>query len=150
MKVVVEIEIAKPREDIWSAITDIGNCARMISAIIDLEILNQPEEGIVGLKWKETRLMFGKQASETMWITESVENEYYCTRAESHGSIYITRLSLSERGNNTLLTMSFTGESQTLMVKIISACMGVFIKSAMKKALLKDLEDIKKYVEQIQ
>ena len=109
MKVVVDIEIAKLREDIWSAITDIENCARMISAIIDLEILNQPEEGIVGLKWKETRLMFGKQASETMWITESVENEYYCTRAESHGSIYITRLSLSERGNNTLLTMSFTG-----------------------------------------
>jgi len=50
MKVVVDIEIAKPREDIWSAITDIENCARMISAIIDLEILNQPEEGIVGLK----------------------------------------------------------------------------------------------------
>jgi hypothetical protein len=28
----------------------------MISRIIDLNILNQPEEGIVGLKWQETRL----------------------------------------------------------------------------------------------
>lgn len=148
MKVTVDIEIEKPKEVIWSAITDIENCSNMISSIIDLKILNQPEDGVVGLKWKETRLMFGKEASEIMWITEAVENEYYCTRAESHGSVYITKLSLIETGSNTLLTMSFTGEAQTLIVKIVSACMGVFIRSSMKKALQKDLEDIKKYVEQ--
>ena len=148
MKIAVDIEIEKPKETIWSAITDIENFSNMISSIIDLKILNRPEDGIVGLKWKETRLMFGKEASEIMWITESVENEYYCTRAESHGSVYITKLSLSETARNTLLTMSFTGEAQALIVKIVSACMGVFIKSSMKKLLCKDLEDIKKYVEQ--
>ena len=150
MKVSVDIEIEKPKEAVWAAITDIENCDNYISAIVDLKILNKPENGLVGLKWQETRLMFGKQASETMWITESVENEFYCTRAESHGSVYISRLSLSEAGNNTLLTMSFTGEAHTLLVKIVSACMGVFIKNSMKKALYKDLEDIKKYVEKSQ
>lgn len=148
MKVVVDIEIEKPKEIIWSAITGIENCSNMLSSIIDLNILNQPENGLVGLKWKETRLMFGKQASETMWITDSITNQYYCTRAESHGSVYITKLSLSETGTKSKLTMSFTAEAQSPFMKIVSACMGIFIKSSMKKALYKDLEDIKKYVEQ--
>ena len=147
MKVSVDIAIAKPKEIVWSVITDIQNCSNIISAIVALEVLHQPDNGLVGLKWKETRLMFGKESSETMWITEAVENEFYCTRAESHGSVYLTRLSLAESGNNTLLTMSFTAEAQSLVVKIISACMGIFIKSSMEKALQKDLDDIKNYLE---
>ena len=150
MKVSVDIEIQKPAAAVWAVITDIENCSNIISAIKNLQVLTKPEKGLVGLKWKETRLMFGKEATETMWITESVENEYYCTRAESHGSVCTTKLSLSDAGSNTLLTTSFTAEAQTFFVKIISAWMSVFIKNSMKKALLNDLEDIKKHVEQNQ
>ena len=149
MDIEVDIRIGKPKEVVWSAITNIENFSSMISGIIDLNVLNQPEDGLVGLKWTETRKMFGKEASETMWITESVENVYYCTRAESHGSVYVTKLSLKESGTNTLLTMSFAAKAQTLAIKIISACMGVFIKSSMRKLLRKDLEDIKRHVEQL-
>lgn len=147
MKTSVDIEIAKSREHVWETITDIANGATMISGIIDLEILHQPEDGLVGLKWKETRLMFGKEASETMWITDAVENQYYRTRAESHGSIYSSELSLSEVGSNTLLTMSFSGEAQSMLVKMVSVCMSFLIKRSMEKMLYKDLEDIKAYVE---
>lgn len=147
MKVTVDIEISKSKECVWAAITDIENSSNMISSIIDLEVINKPADNIVGLKWKETRRMFGKEASEIMWITESVENEYYCTRGESHGSVYITKLSVSELGDHTLLTMSFTGEAQTLIVRYISMLMGFFIKSSLKKELLKDLNDIKEFVE---
>jgi len=148
MKVLVDIEIDKPKDVVWSAITDIENSPDMISGILALKILEQPKDGLVGLKWEQTRLMFGKEASEIMWITESVENEYYCTRAESHGSVYITKLSLSQNGKKTLLTMTFSGEAQAIFIKIVSACLGIFMKKPMKKMLLKDLEDIKEYVEQ--
>jgi hypothetical protein len=147
MEVEVDIEINKPKQLVWSAIIDIENAASMISGIVDLDILHQPDDGIVGLTWKETRLMFGREASEIMWITEAVENHYYCTRAESHGAVYITKLSLNESGGKTLLTMSFSSKAQTLMVKIVSTCMGVFLKRSMKKALRKDLADIKETVE---
>ena len=83
-----------------------------------------------------------------MWITESVENEYYCTRAESHGSIYVTRLSLSESAGVTTLTMAFSGEAQTFVARILSTMMGAFINKSMTKELQKDLLDIKNYVEQ--
>ena len=82
-----------------------------------------------------------------MWITDYVENEYYQTRAESHGSIYISRLSIKRVENHIKLTMSFSAEAQTFFVKIFSLCMGFVIKGSMKKALIKDLNDIKTHVE---
>jgi len=92
-------------------------------------------------------VMFGKEATETMWITDYVENEYYQTRAESHGSIYTSRLSIERVGKNTKLAMSFSAEAQTFFVKIFSLCMGFIIKGSMKKALIKDLNDIKTHLE---
>jgi len=147
MQVSVDIEIAQPKNVVWAAITDIANCQAMISSILDIQIVEQPNEGLVGLKWREKRQMFGKEAVETMWITDCVENEFYMTRAESHGSVYISKLSLREVADGTQLTMSFSAQAQSFPVKIIAACMGFFIKGSMKKALLKDLEDIKSFLE---
>lgn len=142
------IEISKPKADVWKAVTDIPNAVGMISAIISLEVLENPEAGLVGFKWKETRKMFGKEATEIMWITEAAENEYYSTRAESHGSVYKTRLSLNDDDGNTRLTMAFTGEPQTRGAKIISFVMGGVMKGSMEKELQKDLVDIRNFVEQ--
>ncbi len=143
MIVTVDIKIEKSKDSVWKAITDIENWQSMISSILKIVILNKPTGDFVGLKWEETREMFGKEAKETMWITDSVVNEYYCTRAESHGSVYI----LSDSGNSTLLTMSFSGIAQTSIARILSFVMSPLIKKSIKKALTKDLEDIKNYVE---
>ena len=147
MELSVFVEIEKPLEDVWKAIIDFKNCSNYIESIIKLEIIDEPKDTLIGFKWKETRVMFGKEATETMWITDYVENEYYQTRAESHGSIYISRLSIELVENYTKLTMSFSAEAQTFFVKIFSMCMGFVIKGSMKKALIKDLNDIKTHVE---
>ena len=148
MQVSTSIEISKPREDVWKAITDIQNSASMVSGILSVDVLEKPDSGFIGFKWKETRKMFGKEAAEVMWITDSVENEYYCTRTESHGSVYVTRISLGGDGPHTKLTMAFSGEAQTKGAKILSFCMSGFMKGSMEKELYKDLTDIKNYVEQ--
>lgn len=147
MELSVSLEIEKPVEDVWKVITDFKNCSNYITSINKLEVIDEPEDTLIGFKWKETRMMFGKEAIETMWITDYAENEYYQTRAESHGSVYISRLSISQEDNHAKLTMSFTSEAQTVFVKIISACMGFAFKGSMEKALLKDLNDIKTYLE---
>jgi len=147
MNVTVDIKINRTMESVWQAITDIDNCQNVISSIIKINILNKPKNDLVGFKWEETREMFGKEAMETMWITDSVVNENYATRAESHGSVYITKLSLKECEGSTLLTMSFNGIPQTFSAKILSFLMSPLIISSIKKALIKDLRDIKTYVE---
>lgn len=147
MKLKAEIIIDGTKEQIWQVITDIEGSIDTISAIQKIEILDNPESGMLGLKWEETRTMFGKSATEIMWITDVVENEYYQTRAESHGAIYKSRLQIEESGDKSKLTMEFDGEAQTTSAKTMSFLTGFMFKSATEKALLKDLKDIKAYVE---
>ncbi|MCK5673789.1 MAG: hypothetical protein KAH95_10455, partial [Spirochaetales bacterium] len=85
-------------------------------------------------------------ATEVMWITDAVENEYYRTRAESHGAIYKTEFLLTKNGESTDLIMSFDAELVTFKAKLMSI-MGFLFIGATRKALQEDLKDIKIAVE---
>ncbi|KZN40058.1 hypothetical protein N483_17885 [Pseudoalteromonas luteoviolacea NCIMB 1944] len=132
---------------VWSVITDIENASTWLSNIISIEIIDSPDNGINGLKWKEVRNFCGKEASEVMWITDSIENEHYRVRAESHGAVYLSQLSLAESDGTTTLTMSFRAEPQTFLAKLLSKIMTRFVLNSMIKEIQKDLTDIKEYVE---
>ena len=147
MNVTVDIEIKRPKELVWQVITDIDNWQNVISSILKINVLNKPSNGLVGLKWEETREMYGKESTETMWITDTLQNEYYTTRAESHGSVYITKVSLIENSGGSVLTMSFDGPPQTFLAKILSFLLKSLIGKSIKKALIKDLNEIKFHVE---
>lgn len=147
MEINVSTEVNCAKEKVWQAITDIANCKNMISAIIDLAVIEKPETGLVGLKWSETREMFGKEASETMWITEAVEGQYYCIRAENCGAVYLTKMAVAEDNGKTILSMSFSSESMSFIGKVFSALMGLLMKKSLVKMLEKDLQDIKQYLE---
>ena len=148
MQCSASIEISKPRADVWKAVTDIPNAVGMISGILSVEVLENPDTGLVGFRWKETRKMFGKEATEIMWITDAEENASYSTRAESHGAVYITRLTITEQDGVILLTMNFGAELQSFSAKVMSATMGWMFKNATIKAVQQDLIDIKFTVEQ--
>ena len=143
----IRVPIEASKQEVWNAIADIENADKRISGIDEIEVLNKPEQGLVGFKWKETRTMFGKTATETMWVTEAVENDHYDVEAQSHGSIYKTRMFVTDESGKTELGWDFNAEPQTLGAKILSATMGFMFKGATEKALTKDLEDIKAYVE---
>lgn len=147
MKLSVSVQINASAEEVWKGITDFENCANYIQGIKSLEILEQPQGTWNGFKWKETRIMFGKEATETMWITNFEENKFYETRAENHGAIYISTMSIEPNENGSTLTMSFAGEAQSLMGKIMSKAMGWMMIKPMKKMLLQDLTDIKNHIE---
>jgi hypothetical protein len=147
MKIEEKVCISGTKEKIWNVITDIDNSVNTIEAIEEIEVLERPDSGILGLKWQETRTMFGQSATEIMWITDAKENEYYQTRAESHGAVYISRLQIEEQGDENCLTMGFEGQPQSTWAKIMTAVTGFMIKNATQKALHKDLLDIKAAVE---
>lgn len=63
MKVQEAITIPATKEQIWRVISDIRHAHEHISAIKRLVIIEQPKEGLKGLKWQETRSMFGKDAT---------------------------------------------------------------------------------------
>ena len=148
MKIQVETKINKPKEVVWQTIINIEGSEERISGIEKVEVLEKPEVGMVGFKWRETRTMFGKTATEVMWITDVVENDHYKVRAESRGMIYNSVIKVAGEGDQTVLSMEFGGEAQTFMVKMMSALMMPFFKGATIKALQKDMDDIKASLEQ--
>ena len=66
MQFKMRVPVKASKQEVWKSITDFETAADRISGIDEIEILNKPAEGLVGLKWKETRTMFGKTATETM------------------------------------------------------------------------------------
>lgn len=148
VKISVSIPIKGSKEDIWKVISDIEHSEKNISAIHKIEVLERPKDTMIGFKWRETRTMFGKEATEVMWVTDFKPNTYYKTRAESHGMIYVSELSISEGENDNMLTMSFEGEATSSLGRFMSGIFGKMMKNSTKKALEVDLQDIKRTVEE--
>lgn len=131
---------------VWAAITDVENASRTITGIKKIEILERPASGLVGLKWRETRILFGKPATAEKWITEAVENEFYKTRAESDGFVFLTTVRISESGGGITLTSSHDSKPQSLGAMLSTPMLFLF-RGVMKKAILQDLNDIKAALE---
>src|SRR5262245_405311 len=81
MIVEAQVTINGSKAAIWAAITNIENAAKTISGIEKIEIVEKPAHGLVGLRWRETRMLFGKPATAEKWITDAAEDAFYKTRA---------------------------------------------------------------------
>jgi len=127
-------------------ITDIQNASEIISGIDKIEVLEKPVNGLAGLRWRETRMYFGKPAAVEKWITDAAENEFFKTRAESEGFLFLSTMKLSESRDGIMLTSSHDSRPQGIVSKLKSIPMVLF-RGVVKKALLQDLNDIKSAVE---
>lgn len=147
MSVEVAVTVDAPKSRVWRTVADIENAADTISAIERIEVLEKPHDGLLGLKWRETRTMYGKAATETMWISDVDDESYYVTEAQSHGSVYRTEVRVAEEGGKTRLSMVFDAEAETFGARVMSAMMGFVVNRAVKKNLLQDLQDVKRAAE---
>jgi hypothetical protein len=148
MLVEARVPIHASRAAIWAAITDIENASDIISGIESIEVVEKPANGLVGLRWRETRMLFGKPATAEKWITEAAENEFYESRAESDGFVFLTTIGMSESNGGITLISSHDSRPQTLAARLMSIPMGIFFKGVARKAILQDLNDIKALVEE--
>jgi hypothetical protein len=147
MIVEARITINGSRAAVWAAITNIENASEIISGIENIEVLEKPANGLVGLRWRETRMLFGKPATAEKWITDAAEKEFYKTRAEDRGVVFTTTMRISESNGSITLTSSHDSEPQGIVARLMSLPMFLF-KGVAQKAILQDLNDIKSAVEQ--
>jgi hypothetical protein len=147
MVVKAQVTINGSKAAIWAAITDIENAAETISGIQKIEVLDKPASGLVGLRWRETRMLFGKPAAVEKWITDAAENEFYKTKAEDGGFVFLTTKTISESRGGVTLAEAHESKPQRI-VAFLSVPMLFLFKGVVKKALLQDLNDIKAAVEQ--
>jgi hypothetical protein len=147
MIVEAQVTISGSKAAIWAAITNIENASEIISGIENIEVLEKPARGLVGLRWRETRMLFGKPATAEKWITDAAENEFYKTRAEGHGFVFLSTIRISESGSGITVTSSHDSQPQSIVARLQSIPMRLLFKGVAKKALLQDLNDVKSAVE---
>jgi hypothetical protein len=145
MIVEAEVTINATKDKVWSVMANIRNASEIISGIEKIEVLEEPASGITGLRWRETRMYFGKPAAVEKQITDAVEKEFYKTKAEMEGYIFLSTLRISESNGVVTLTSSHEYIPQGIVAKLKSIPM-IFFKGMIKKALLQDLKDIKSHV----
>lgn len=146
MTVEAHVTINGSKAAVWAATTDIVNLAQLLSGVEKIEVVEKPATGLVGLKWKETRKLFGESATVEKWITEAKENEFYTTRAEQDGFVFITTNRISGSDGSVVLTGIHETQPQGFAARVKSLPV-VFFKGVIKKAILQDLNDIKAAIE---
>ena len=147
MIVEAQVAINGSKAAVWAAITNIASAAEIISGIEKIEVVEKPASGLVGLRWRETRMLFGKPATVEKWITAAAENEFYKTKAESDGFVFLTTKRISDSNGGITLTESHESQPQSIVAKLQIPMLFLF-QGVIKKALLQDLHDIKAAVEQ--
>ena len=146
MLVEAQVTINGSRDAVWAAMADIENAAKIIRGIENIEVVEKPANGLVGLRWRETRMLFGKPATVEKWITDAAENEFYKTRAEDSGFVFLSTTRISEGSGGITLTSAHETRPQGLIARLKSLPMFLFT-GVVKKALLQDLNDVKAAVE---
>jgi hypothetical protein len=147
MTVEEQVTINGSKAAIWATISNIENAPQTVSGIQSIEVVEKPANGLIGLKWRETRTLFGKPATAEKWITDAAENEFYTTKAESDGFVYLCTKRISESSGGVALTESHEFNPQTFAAKLMSIPMRFVIKTVAKKCIRQDLHDIKAAVE---
>ena len=139
------LSIAAPLERVFDAFVDIEHWSNRISGITRVEMLTQGAVG-VGTRFRETRIMFKKEATEEMEITALDPSHSYTLGCESNGCRYKSDFIFTEEGNGTALEMTFEATPLTFTAKVMSILMKPMMKK-MVEMCSKDLDDLKASVE---
>ena len=146
MDVHVSKHINAPIATVFDVFSDIEKIQDRIEGITQVEILSDIKQG-VGTHWRETRVMFGKEATEEMEISQLESNRSYDVIASSHGMDYHSVYTFTEKDGGTLVEMTFSGTPISMMAKLMTP-IGYLFKNATKKALEADMDDLKIVCEQ--
>ncbi|MGW7364488.1 SRPBCC family protein [Streptomyces sp. NPDC054841] len=145
--VVVERRIAASSGRVWEALTDLKGAERVLSGVQKVEVLT--EGGFdVGTRWRETRRMLGKEATEEMYVTVSEPPERFVVEADNHGAHYVSVFALRADGpETTTVRMTFSAVPPGGVRGLLAKVFGRLGERAVAKAIERDLADVAAAVE---
>ncbi|MFE3328209.1 SRPBCC family protein [Streptomyces sp. NPDC059176] len=145
--VVVERRIAAPSARVWEALTDLRGTERVLSGVQKIEVLTEGAFG-VGTRWRETRRMFGKEATEELYVTACEPPERFVVEADGHGTHYVSQFALRADGpETTTVRMTFSAVPPGGMQGLLARVFGRLGKKVVVKAIERDLADVASAVE---
>jgi carbon monoxide dehydrogenase subunit G len=135
--------VAAPPEVLWQVITDLQGSADFVSGIDAVELVAGAGSFGIGTRWRETRTMFRRSATEEMEVTGVDEGRSYTVESDAAGAHYAWTISIVPAGEQTSeLAMQFGGQPRSLPAKIMAATIGRLFVGSTRKAIRADLDDM--------
>lgn len=145
MAIRVSTSIACSPASVFTVCTDIERWTERIRDIIKVELLTEGPMS-VGTRFRETRMMFGREATEEMEVTAFEPGQSYTLQAENCGAQYVTKTDFRTEGDGCRVTMEMHVRPITLLAKLMMP-LGWLMSGMLKKCLEKDLNDLKHHLE---
>lgn len=144
-QITVNETIEAPVDRVFALFADFHHLAQHIDGIVRSEVLTDGPVG-VGTRFRETRVMYGKEATEEMEVTRFEPGESYRVEARSHGAHYISDFRFEPQSDATRVSMTFEVIPESLLARLFSFLSGAMLKSV-AKACQQDMQDLKRVAE---
>lgn len=148
-QLVVTETIAAPPDRVFALAIDLAGAADRVGAIESVEVLTEGPFG-VGTRWRETRQMFGRPATEEMQVAAFEPGRSYTTEALSHGCRYVSGFRCEPHGDMTQASFFFEGHATTFAARVMMLLMtplNGMIQKQIRTAFAADLADLRRAAE---
>lgn len=140
--IIVTRKINASMDVVFATVSDIRQFSKALPHVVTFEFLSVVNRG-VGARFRETRLMNGKEATTDLEITEYVENDRVRMVAESHGTVWDTLFTVTSEGGSTTLTTKMDARADKLLPRV----MNPLIRGITAKAVERDMDLVKAFCE---
>jgi hypothetical protein len=143
--IVVARRAAAPAERLFALASDFAGAPGRVSGILRVEMVTPGAVG-KGTRFRETRKMFGKEATEEMEVVAFEPGRSYTLRAISCGAEFESELRCLPDGAGSRVEIEMRSRPLTFFAKLMSPLGGLFAGS-MVKCVEQDLADIARAAE---
>lgn len=134
--------IAAPVPLVFATVADITRYSQAIPHVVRIEFLSETHLG-VGTRFRETRLMKGREACTELEVTEWVQDDHVRLVAGSHGTTWDSVFAVAPAPDGTVLTLTMDGRAAALLPRI----MMVLIHGMVQRAVEGDMDAVKAFCE---
>jgi hypothetical protein len=142
-RTMVTRSIDAPLEVVFDTISDIRNFSKAVPEIVGVEFLSERHSG-VGTRFRETRLMRGRESATVLEVTEFADDDRIRLIADSHGAIWDSEFTVRQHAGATELTLTMEARPHGLLARILVP----FTRGFVEKALEQDMDAVKRWCEE--
>lgn len=146
-QVEIHRHVEAPVERVWAIAADLPGAPRTLTGVQRVEVLTPGPFG-VGTRWRETRTMFGREATEEMAVTDLRAGRAYTVEATSSGARYVSTFTFEPAGSaETDVTLTFGAHATTAVARVLGVLTAPIARRSVANALRGDLEDLARAAE---
>ena len=140
--VTVTRRIDAPADAVFRTVAHVEQFSQAVPHILRVEFLSEVKSG-VGTRFRETRMMMGREASTELEVTEYVENERLRIVSEAGGALWDTVFTVAPDGEGTELKMVMDATPRNMGARMTLP----LVIGAVQKAVEQDMDSVKAFCE---